>query len=35
VPWDEIAFRTTKKTLEFYFADRRAGRYAFHAADIS
>jgi len=35
VPWDEIAFRTTKKTLEFYFADRREGRWAFHAADIA
>ena len=35
VPWDEIAFRTTKKTLEFYFADRREGRYGFHAADIA
>ena len=34
VPWDEIAFRTTKRTLEFFFADRRAGRYEFHAADI-
>jgi len=34
VPWDEIAFRTTKRTLEFFFADRRDGRYGFHAADI-
>ncbi|HEY3634380.1 MAG TPA: NUDIX hydrolase, partial [Caldimonas sp.] len=34
VPWDEIAFRTTRKTLEFFFADRREGRFAFHAADI-
>ena len=25
VPWDEIAFRTTKLTLERYFEDRRAG----------
>jgi hypothetical protein len=35
VPWDEIAFRTTKKTLELFFADRRAGRFGFHAADIA
>ena len=35
VPWDEIAFRTTKMTLEFYFADRREGRFTFHAADIA
>ena len=25
IPWDEIAFRTTKLTLEHYFEDRRAG----------
>ena len=25
IPWGEIAFRTTKKTLELYFEDRRAG----------
>jgi ADP-ribose pyrophosphatase YjhB (NUDIX family) len=35
VPWDEIAFRTTKKTLEFFFADRRDGRYGLHLADIT
>jgi hypothetical protein len=35
VPWDEIAFRTTKLTLEFYFADRRAGRFGLHLADVS
>ena len=34
VPWDEIAFRTTKKTLECFFDDRRAGRFAMHFADI-
>ncbi len=26
VPWDEIAFRTTRETLARYFDDRRAGR---------
>lgn len=25
IPWDEIAFRTVKVTLEHYFADRRGG----------
>ena len=35
VPWDEIAFRTTKMTLEFFFADRREGRFDFHSADIA
>jgi ADP-ribose pyrophosphatase YjhB (NUDIX family) len=34
VPWDEIAFRTTKKTLEYYFEDRRTGRFGVHLADV-
>jgi len=34
IPWDEIAFRTVKETLERYFADRRAGHYGFHIVDI-
>lgn len=35
IPWDEIAFRTVKETLEHYFADRRQGRFGFHAVDIT
>ncbi|MDQ6627818.1 MAG: NUDIX hydrolase [Pseudomonadota bacterium] len=35
LPWHEIAFRTTKKTLELYYADRREGRFAVHTADIA
>jgi ADP-ribose pyrophosphatase YjhB (NUDIX family) len=34
IPWDEMAFRTVKETLERYFADRRAGQYGFHIVDI-
>ena len=34
IPWDEIAFRTVKETLEHYFADRRAGQLSFHTIDI-
>jgi len=34
IPWDEIAFRTVKETLERYFSDRRAGHYGFHIVDI-
>ena len=34
IPWDEIAFRTVKETLERYFADRRAGAFGFHTVDI-
>lgn len=35
IPWDEIAFRTVKETLEHYFADRRKGQFGFHAVDIA
>jgi ADP-ribose pyrophosphatase YjhB (NUDIX family) len=34
IPWDEIAFRTVKETLEHFFADRRAGHFGFHTLDI-
>lgn len=34
VPWDEIAFRTVKETLEAYFADRKAGAFGLHCVDI-
>ena len=35
IPWDEIAFRTVKETLEHYFEDRRSGKFGIHTADIS
>jgi ADP-ribose pyrophosphatase YjhB (NUDIX family) len=35
VPWDEIAFRTTRMTLQFYFDDRRQGQFVMHCADIA
>ena len=34
IPWEEIAFRTVRETLERYFADRRAGRFNVHTMDI-
>ncbi len=34
IPWDEIAFRTVRVTLEQYFSDRRTGSFAFHFGDI-
>lgn len=34
IPWDEIAFRTVKETLERFFADRRAGAFSIHTIDI-
>ena len=35
IPWDEIAFRTVRVTLERYFADRRAGRLGMHCIDLA
>ena len=35
IPWEEIAFRTVKETLERYFADRRTGHYSIHAIDVA
>jgi ADP-ribose pyrophosphatase YjhB (NUDIX family) len=34
IPWEELAFRTVRATLECYFADRRLGTYTLHCADI-
>ena len=34
IPWDEIAFKTVRETLERFFADRRAGSFGFHTVDI-
>lgn len=35
IPWEEIAFRTVRETLEHFFADRRSGQYGFHTVDIA
>ena len=34
IPWDELAFRTVRHTLERYFADRRSGSFGIHCGDI-
>ncbi len=34
IPWDDIAFRTVRETLERYFADRKVGRFNVHTVDI-
>jgi ADP-ribose pyrophosphatase YjhB (NUDIX family) len=34
IPWEEIAFKTVRQTLECYFDDRRKGRFAVHTIDI-
>ena len=35
VPWDDIAFRTTRETLRRFFADQRRGQFDVHVADIA
>ncbi len=34
IPWDELAFRTVRQTLELFFEDRRRGSFGVHVADI-
>ena len=34
VPWNELAFRTVRETLRFFFEDRRRGQFELHFADI-
>lgn len=34
IPWDEIAFRPIKFSLEHYFADRHKGHFSFHIGEI-
>lgn len=35
VPWDQIAFRTVRDTLQHYFACRRTGQYPLQCSDIA
>ena len=34
IPWDEIAFHTTRATLERFFADRSKGLFTMHHIDV-
>ena len=34
IPWEQIAFRTVRETLRFFFEDRRRARFTLHCADI-
>ena len=34
VPWEQIAFRTVRRTLELFFADRQGGSFGFHEGQI-
>lgn len=35
VPWDELAFRTVRLTLEHFFADRRSGAFGVHVGQVA
>ena len=35
IPWDELAFRTVRETLKYFFADRRLGRFEVHCGSIA
>lgn len=34
IPWEQLAFRTVRDTLKFYFADRAVGQFGLHVGDI-
>jgi len=34
IPWEELAFRTVRDTLKYYFADRRRGSFEVHCASV-
>jgi len=34
IPWDEIAFRTVKETLQHYFSDAKTQQFKLHQIDI-
>ena len=34
IPWEELAFRTVRETLQCYFEDLRKGHFAIHCHDI-
>lgn len=35
IPWEQLAFRTVRRTLELYFADHRRGAFGTHVGDIA
>ena len=34
IPWKEIAFRTIATTLQYFYSDRKTGRFQLHAGEI-
>lgn len=35
VPWDQLAFRPVKYTLQYYFSDRLRGHFPLHCGDLA
>ncbi|WP_418315387.1 NUDIX hydrolase [Piscinibacter sakaiensis] len=35
IPWEQLAFRTVRATLQFFFEDRQTGQFTLHCADIA
>ncbi len=35
IPWDQLAFRTVRQTLEHFFSDRSLGRFGLHVGDVA
>jgi hypothetical protein len=35
IPWDELAFPTVKKTLEYYLEDNKTNNFSFREEDIT
>ncbi len=34
IPWQEIAFRPIRYSLEYFFAERRTGQFTFHSGEL-
>ncbi len=34
IPWEQLAFASIRRTLEFYFEDRKAGHFCMHTGTI-
>lgn len=35
IPWDDLAFRTVRETLQHYFSDAKTGQFGIHHFDIA
>ena len=34
IPWDELAFRSIRRTIEHYYADRKTGHFGLHVETL-